>query len=85
MCIRDSSNSNENVDDLFQIGCIGLIKSIDNFDVSQGVQFSTCLLYTSKKEFLWGMGSALSLRTISVIYTQQVQKGLSLIHIFDGE
>ena len=35
------SNSNENVDDLFQIGCIGLIKSIDNFDVSQGVQFST--------------------------------------------
>ena len=31
----------ENVDDLFQIGCIGLIKAIDNFDVSQGVQFST--------------------------------------------
>ena len=31
----------ENADDLFQIGCIGLIKSIDNFDLSQGVQFST--------------------------------------------
>lgn len=31
----------ENPDDLFQIGCIGLIKSIDNFDLSQGVQFST--------------------------------------------
>ena len=29
----------------------------------------------SKKEFLWGRGSALSLRMISVIYTQQVQKG----------
>ena len=31
----------ECADDLFQIGCIGLIKSIDNFDLSQGVQFST--------------------------------------------
>lgn len=31
----------ENPDDLFQIGCIGLIKSIDNFDVSQNVRFST--------------------------------------------
>ena len=31
----------ESADDLFQIGCIGLIKSIDNFDLSQGVQFST--------------------------------------------
>ena len=31
----------ENPDDLFQVGCIGLIKSIDNFDISQGVRFST--------------------------------------------
>lgn len=31
----------ENPDDLFQVGCIGLIKSIDNFDLSQNVQFST--------------------------------------------
>ena len=31
----------ENLDDLFQIGCIGLIKSVDNFDLSQNVQFST--------------------------------------------
>lgn len=31
----------ENVDDLFQVGCIGLIKAIDNFDKSQNVQFST--------------------------------------------
>lgn len=34
-------NRGENVDDLFQIGCIGLIKSIDNFDLNQNVQFST--------------------------------------------
>lgn len=31
----------ENADDLFQIGCVGLIKAIDNFDISQNVQFST--------------------------------------------
>ena len=31
----------ENVDDLFQVGCIGLIKAMDNFDLSQNVQFST--------------------------------------------
>lgn len=31
----------ENPDDLFQVGCIGLIKSIDNFDLNQNVQFST--------------------------------------------
>lgn len=31
----------ENLDDLFQVGCIGLIKAIDNFDITQKVQFST--------------------------------------------
>ena len=31
----------ENADDLFQVGCIGLIKALDNFDVNQNVQFST--------------------------------------------
>ena len=39
--IQRFSASSENVDDLFQIGCIGLIKAIDNFDVTQNVRFST--------------------------------------------
>lgn len=39
--IRRFYGRGENADDLFQIGCIGLIKSIDNFDLSQNVQFST--------------------------------------------
>lgn len=39
--IQRFSDRGENADDLFQVGCIGLIKSIDNFDLSQGVQFST--------------------------------------------
>ena len=34
-------NKSENLDDLFQIGCVGLIKAIDNFDLSYDVQFST--------------------------------------------
>ncbi len=39
--IRKFKDRNENLDDLFQIGCIGLIKAIDNFDLSQEVFFST--------------------------------------------
>ena len=39
--IQRFSSGTENVDDLFQIGCIGLMKAIDNFDISQGVKFST--------------------------------------------
>lgn len=39
--IQRFSNRGENPDDLFQVGCIGLIKAIDNFDTSVGVQFST--------------------------------------------
>jgi RNA polymerase sporulation-specific sigma factor len=35
------SNRNENPDDLFQVGCIGLMKAIDNFDLGQNVRFST--------------------------------------------
>lgn len=39
--IRRFASTNENVDDLFQIGCIGLIKAIDNFNTELGVRFST--------------------------------------------
>lgn len=39
--IQRFTGRGENLDDLFQIGCIGLIKSIDNFDTSQQVKFST--------------------------------------------
>jgi len=39
--IQRFSSRGENCDDLFQVGCIGLIKAIDNFDISQNVRFST--------------------------------------------
>lgn len=39
--IQRFNNRGENVDDLFQVGCIGLMKAIDNFDLRQNVKFST--------------------------------------------
>ena len=39
--IQRFSNRGEYMDDLFQVGCIGLMKAIDNFDITQGVKFST--------------------------------------------
>ncbi len=39
--IQRFTNRGENLDDLFQVGCIGLIKAIDNFDLDAGVQLST--------------------------------------------
>lgn len=39
--IQRFTNRGENPDDLFQVGCIGLMKAIDHFDVTQGVRFST--------------------------------------------
>ena len=39
--IQRFTNRGENLDDLFQVGCIGLMKAIDNFDITQNVKFST--------------------------------------------
>ena len=39
--LRNYQNRTDNMDDLFQIGCVGLMKAIDNFDLNHGVKFST--------------------------------------------
>lgn len=39
--LKQFHNRGENVDDLFQVGCVGLVKAVDNFDPSIGVKFST--------------------------------------------
>ena len=44
----------ENMDDLFQVGCIGLIKAVDNFDINQPVRFSTYgvpMIYGRRKKY----------------------------------
>lgn len=51
--IQRFSSRGENVDDLFQVGCVGLIKAIDNFDITQPVKFSTYgvpIAFPSRKE-----------------------------------
>jgi RNA polymerase sporulation-specific sigma factor len=50
--IQRFNNRGEYVDDLFQVGCIGLIKAIDNFDVTQNVRFQ--LLRIIKPSLIWG-------------------------------
>ena len=50
--IQKFSNRGENVDDLFQVGCIGLIKAIDNFNIDMDVRFSTYgvpIIYSGRK------------------------------------
>ena len=39
--LKRFNNRGENMDDLFQVGCIGLVKAIDNFDLNQEVRLST--------------------------------------------
>ncbi len=39
--VRKFMSRAENPDDIFQVGCIGLIKAVDNFDITLGVKFST--------------------------------------------
>ena len=39
--LKRFNKKGENMDDMFQVGCIGLVKAIDNFDLSYGVKFST--------------------------------------------
>ena len=48
--IQRFHNRSESVDDLFQVGCVGLIKAIDHFDLSQNVRFST---YAVPMTFAW--------------------------------
>ena len=71
--IKRFSNSNENPDDLFQVGCIGLMKAIDNFDLSQGVKFSTYAVpmiigeMLSRRLFInWGTGNGVLLNCVSI-------------------
>ena len=71
--IQRFTGRGENLDDLFQIGCIGLIKSIDNFDISQQVKFSTYavpLICGEIKRFLRDDGLVKVSRTLKENYVQ---------------
>ena len=53
----------ENPDDLFQVGCIGLIKALDHFDVTQNVRFSTYAVPMIIGESISSSGSMICVRT----------------------
>lgn len=76
--IRRFSASNENVDDLFQIGCIGLIKSIDNFDPSLDVKFSTYavpMIIGEIRRYLRDNSSVRVSRSLRVLPTKPSMRG----------
>ena len=60
--IQRFNNRGENVDDLFQVGCIGLMKSIDNFDLTQNVKFSTYAVPMIIGEIRWYLRDNNSIR-----------------------
>ena len=47
--LRKVNTRNDNLDDLFQVGCVGLVKAIDNFDLSQEVRFSTYAVHDLRR------------------------------------
>ena len=87
--IRRFQNSSENPDDLFQIGCIGLIKAIDNFDTTLQVKFSTYavpMIIGEIRRYLRDNNSirvSRSLRDIAYNYMRQHLKEPTIAEIAD--
>ena len=78
--VKKFNSRGENIDDIFQVGVVGLIKAIDNFDVNQGVQFSTYavpMIIGEIKRFLRDNSSlriSRSLRDISYKVSKEKEK-----------
>ena len=81
--IQKFTNRGENVDDLFQVGCIGLIKAIDNFNVDLDVRFSTYgvpMIIGEIRRYLRDNSSLRVSRSMRDT-AYKVLQALSLIHI----
>lgn len=86
--IQRFSNRGENPDDLFQVGCIGLIKAIDNFDTSVGVQFSTYavpMIIGEVRRFLRDEGPIRVSRSLKDIAYRALRAKESYINIHSKE
>jgi len=86
--LRKYAGRTENMDDLFQVGCIGLIKSIDNFNLSFEVRFSTyaCPMIIGEiKRFLRDNGSLRVARSIKDMAYQIQKKKEELINKYGKE
>lgn len=78
--IQRFGNRGENPDDLFQVGCIGLIKALDNFDMSHGVKFSTyavpmmCTLGKKKGTTLQNGRKPSNIKAFGVFYSTSTKR-----------
>ena len=86
--LKKYNNRCENMDDLFQVGCIGLIKAIDNFDLSFDVKFSTYavpMILGEVKRYLRDNNSIRVARSIKDIAYHAMQVKEELINILNRE
>lgn len=86
--IQKFNNRGENIDDLFQIGCIGLIKAIDNFDLSHEVKFSTYavpMIIGEVKRYLRDNSSVRIARSIKDIAYKSLKKKEELTNLLGKE
>lgn len=81
--LKRFQNKADNMDDLFQIGCVGLLKAIDNFDLSHGVRFSTYavpMILGEVRRYLRDNNSIRISRTIKDLAYKSLKTKEELIH-----
>ena len=86
--IKKYNKRGENLDDLFQVGCIGLVKAIDNFDLSQNVKLSTYavpMILGEVKRYLRDNNSVRVSRSIKDLAYNVLKKKEELTKKFDRE
>lgn len=86
--LRSFANRTDNMDDLFQIGCIGLIKAIDNFDLSYDVKFSTYsvpMIMGEIKRYLRDNNSLRISRSIKDLAVQALKKKEELTSLYNRD
>lgn len=86
--IQKFNYRNENLDDLFQVGCIGLVKAIDNFDLSHEVKFSTYavpMILGEIKRHLRDSSSLRVARSIKDLAYQALKKKEELTNKYNRE
>ena len=86
--LKKYNNRTDNLDDLFQVGCIGLIKAIDNFDLSYDVKFSTYavpMILGEVKRYLRDNSSVRVARSIKDIAYKAINAKEELTNILNRE
>lgn len=86
--LQKFSKKDVNMDDLFQIGCIGLLKAIDNFDISHGVMFSTYavpMILGEVKRYLRDNNSIRVSRSVKDLAYRSLKKKEELTNKFGRE